>query len=413
MRFSENLSQALRSVRANALRAVLTLLIIAFGIMALVGILTSIDALLFTMNDNFSRMGANSFEIRPAGFNLHSNRDGRKEKRGDPITFRQGMEFKERYDFPSAKVSLSGFATWEATVKHGNEKTNPTVLVFGVDENYLEIEGYDLEAGRNFTNVEQESGTQVVLIGMDIVNDLFKKKPAAALNKNVTIDNRRFTVVGVLASKGASMNRSADRRVLIPLFTERSLYGYADKNYDLSVSTASATELDDAISLATGVMRNIRKLRASEDNDFETRQSDSLMNMLKENTVTIRLATIGIGLITLIGAAIGLMNIMLVSVTERTREIGISKALGATKANILTQFLTEAVLICQLGGIVGIILGIAIGNGVALLLGGKFIMPWAWIILGFITCMIVGLASGLYPALKAARLDPIESLRYE
>ena len=209
------------------------------------------------------------------------------------------------------------------------------------------------------------------------------------------------------------MNQSADRRVLIPLITERYLYGYADKNFDLSVSTSVATELDDAISMATGIMRTIRKLRVSEENDFETRQSDSLMNMLKENTVTIRLATIGIGLITLIGAAIGLMNIMLVSVTERTREIGISKALGATRANILTQFLTEAVLICQLGGIVGIVLGIAIGNGVALILGGKFIMPWAWIILGFITCMIVGLASGLYPALKAARLDPIESLRYE
>jgi putative ABC transport system permease protein len=161
------------------------------------------------------------------------------------------------------------------------------------------------------------------------------------------------------------------------------------------------------------LMRNIRQLRASEENDFETFQSDSLLNMLKENTATIRIATVLIGLITLIGAAIGLMNIMLVSVTERTREIGISKALGATRANILSQFLTEAVLICQMGGIVGIVLGIAIGNGVALLLGGKFIMPWAWIILGFIMCMIVGLASGLYPALKAARLDPIESLRYE
>ncbi len=413
MQFSENLSQALRSVRANSLRAILTLLIIAFGIMALVGILTSIDALLFTMNDNFSRMGANSFEIRPASSNLHSNREGRQEKRGDPIDFRQAFEFKERFDFPSSRVTVAAMATWEATLKYGTEKTNPTVYVFGVDENYLEVKGYDLDLGRNFTNVEQESGTQVAIIGMDIVNDLYNKNAASALNQNFTIDNRRFTVIGILASKGASMNQSADRRVLIPLLTERYLYGYADKNYTVYVSVQAATEIDEAISLATGIMRNIRKLRVSEENDFETQQSDSLMNMLKENTATIRLATIGIGLITLIGAAIGLMNIMLVSVTERTREIGISKALGATRDNIMTQFLTEAVLITQLGGIVGIILGIVIGNGVAMLLGGKFIMPWAWIILGFITCMIVGLASGLYPALKAARLDPIESLRYE
>ena len=414
MQFSENLAQAMRSVRANSLRAILTLLIIAFGIMALVGILTSIDALLFTMNDNFSRMGANSFDIRPGtSSNLHSNNRGREEKRAEPIDFRQAMDFKERFVFPAAKVSISGFGKWDATVKYAKEKTNPNVLIFGVDGEFMSVRGYDLAQGRDFTNIEQEGGVQVAMIGMEVVNSLFDKKPEKAVNKDILIDNQRFLVVGVLASKGASMNQSADRRILIPLLTERRLYGFAKKNYSITVATSAATQLDDAISMATGIMRNIRHLKASEANDFETFQSDSLLNTLKENTATIRIATILIGLITLIGAAIGLMNIMLVSVTERTREIGISKALGATRANILSQFLTEAILICQLGGIVGIALGIGIGNGVALLLGGKFIMPWAWIILGFIMCMIVGLASGLYPALKAARMDPIESLRYE
>ena len=224
MQFSENLAQAIRSVRANSLRAVLTLMIIAFGIMALVGILTSIDALLFTMNDNFSRMGANSFEIRPKGFQVHSRRNGRQEKQGDPLIYRQVLEFKERFDVAGSKVSVSGFCTPSATLKYGNEKTNPTVLIFGVDENYLDVQAFDLDYGRNFTSVEQESGTHVAIIGMDIVNDLFNKNALAAMGKDITIDNRRFTVVGILTSKGASMNQSADRRALMQIKIMISIY---------------------------------------------------------------------------------------------------------------------------------------------------------------------------------------------
>jgi putative ABC transport system permease protein len=393
-------------------RAILTLLIIATGITALVGILTAIDALLFTMNDSFNRIGANSFGITPLGRSISSRSEGRQRKRGEPITYQQAMEFKERFDFPS-KVSISARATGSAVIKYGNEKTNPTVRVDGIDEHFLDIRGFDLEVGRSFTNTELNTGTKKAIIGMELVKILFNKKPSKALNQIISIGSHRFQVIGVLASKGSSMGQNSDNQIFIPILAEKRIYGYSTKNYTITVAANASSQIDDAISASIGVMRNVRRLRASEDNDFETFKSDGLLDVLKENTVTIRVATIAIGMITLLGAAIGLMNIMLVSVTERTREIGISKALGATRKNIMTQFLTEAVIICQLGGIVGVILGFIAGNLVAWGVGGKFMVPWAWMALGFFTCLFVGLLSGIYPALKAARLDPIESLRYE
>lgn len=408
----ENIRLAFSAIRGNLLRAMLTLMIIAVGITALVGILTAIDALLFTMNDNFNRMGANSFSISPSGRSFSSRQDGRQQKRGDNITLRQAMEFKERYDFPST-VTVFGRGTGNAIVKYRNEKTSPTVRVEGIDENYLGVHGLDIGEGRGFTFTELESGHNKAILGNDIVNLLFDGNAERAIGKVISIENIKYNVIGVLASQGASMNDRADRRILIPLTTEKQYYGYANKNYNLTVAVPNGIDIDAAISETIGVMRNIRGLRASEENDFETFKSSGLLDVLKENTATIRIATIAIGLITLFGAAIGLMNIMLVSVTERTREIGINKALGATRRNILVQFLTEAVVICQLGGLLGILLGIAVGNGVALLVGGKFIVPWTWMFLGILTCMIVGLISGIYPAMKAARLDPIESLRYE
>ncbi|MCB9313109.1 MAG: ABC transporter permease [Lewinellaceae bacterium] len=409
---SETIRQAFRSIKGNWLRAMLTLSIIAFGIMALVGILTAIDSIITSLSDNFSSLGANSFSITPKGNELGGQRHGRRLKQGEVITFDQAMTFKDRFDFP-ARVSVSYTGTGNAEARYADKKTNPTISLTGVDAEYLYVNGYDLEIGRNFVPTEIESNLQRAIIGMDIVKLLFDDQPEKALDQSIYVSNRKYKVIGILQSKGSSMSQAGDRIILVPISTVKEAYGTQNTNYNIAVAVNQSADLDEATDAAIGTFRAVRGLKLNEENDFEIFKSDGLVSILKENTVQIRLAAVGIGIITLLGAAIGLMNIMLVSVAERTREIGVIKALGAKNRDIMIQFLVEAVLICQLGGILGVILGIFAGNAVSLLIGSKFIIPWAWMFLGIITTTVVGLVAGIYPAAKASRLDPIESLRYE
>ena len=408
----ENINIALRSVKSNLLRAVLTMIIIAIGITALVGILTAIDSAIYSLNDSFSGLGANSFTIEPKGVDMGGSHGGRRRKQGEPITYKQAMDFKDRFDFP-AKVSIAVGCTRRAIITYDDEQTNPTVSVTAIDENYLDTKSFEVAEGRAFTKREVTNGGNKALIGSDILKSLFKGKKEKALGRIISIGNLQFKIVGVLKSKGTSMNQSADRAVFIPLMDGKRYYASQKQNYDVIVAIQDATDMDQAQSAAIGTFRTIRRLKATQENDFELFSSDSLVSIIRENTTNFRMAAVAIGIMTLLGAAIGLMNIMLVSVTERTREVGICKALGATKKNILWQFLTEAIVICQMGGVVGILLGILMGNGVTKIMGGTFLIPWDWITMAIIVCTLVGLASGLYPAMKAARLDPIESLRYE
>ncbi len=405
----ENIKEAFKSIRSHILRAALTIVIVAIGIMSLVGILTALDSIKGSISENFMRMGSNTFSINNQK-SVTISSSGHRSTNYDEISYFQAQEFKKRFDFPGI-VSLNAHASWGATLKYESNKTNPNISVLGIDENYMLTAGYELQEGRNFSPHEMQSGSSAVIIGSEIATTLFKN--SSAIGRIISIGAAKYKVIGVLKAKGSSMGFGGDRNAYISLTHMRQKYYRPSTSFTINFMAQNQQLLNQAVDEATGMFRVVRKLRIDEETDFSISRSDNIAEQLIENLGFLSVIAGIIAFITLLGASIGLMNIMLVSVSERTREIGLRKALGANNIAIRNQFLVESVIITQLGGLVGIILGISIGNIVSMFTNGPFVIPWLWILLAFFVSLFVGLVSGLFPAIKASKLDPIESLRFE
>jgi putative ABC transport system permease protein len=405
--FSEYIKLAISALRSNRLRSTLTLLIISFGIMALIIIFTCIDAIRGNITENFIELGAGAFTIQ--------KEEGISRRRGgDKLTklsFAEAEAFKSKFSFP-AKISMNTRLNSNAIIKTRFSESNPNVGLEAGDLNYIDLAGKNIAEGRNFTEIEIQNGSNVAVLGYDAAAKLY---PAidSVVGSKIVVEGKKYSVIGLLESKGASAGKN-DNFVLIPYTNGRKEYDFSNVSFNIIIEAPDPDRLEKAIAEAEGVMRNVKKLGALDENNFSIVRSDKLANTYLEQISFIEVATGVIGFLTLLGAGVGLMNIMLVSVNERTREIGLSKSLGATSRTIFMQFLLEAITICVLGGVVGVILGLILGNLIAVfVLESRFTLAVTWVIGGILFCTLIGLMAGLFPAYRASKLNPVDALRYE
>lgn len=425
MTLQDSFVLAWRTVKSNKLRTGITVAIIAFGIMALIGIITAISAMNQSLKENFSFMGANAFSIRykemkarmggpDQGEEFSKSKKGKKEKKSNldkVIRLEESTYFKEHYGFNRAQVSVYRRGNGNNEIHYKNKKTNPQIAMFGADENYLAVSGYTLASGRNLNPVDMQSGRNVAVIGSNVAAKLNPARPEKMLDKIILVSGKPYRVIGLLKSKGSSAMMRQDDVVITSVENLRQYQ--INNSYQIGVMVNNVAELEPAIGEATNQMRKARRLIPSEAENFVIDKSDKFAEMFIGFLAGISGAAGAIGMITLIGAAIGLMNIMLVAVNERTREVGLIKAIGGKKKDVRRQFLFESILISILGAVFGIILGVLVGNIFSIVLGTGFVIPWMWVAIGIIICTVVGLVAGIYPAMKAASLNPINALRYE
>lgn len=407
MNFKETFSQASSSLRANKIRSFLTLLALVIGVFSVIVSTTAVAVLDNFFNNTMSILGSDVITVQRNPAVQMGPRDASLRNRKQ-IKFEDAEKLEERMEIGEGLTPATVFSFTKVTYKEN--ETDPNVMIRGGNKEYFANNAYEIEDGRNFNEEDIQYARQVAIIGKDIQNEIFKTE--YPLQKTIRIDGRPYTVIAVLEKKGQIFGQSFDNMVVIPYTAGINAYG-GNRGIGIQLRSPEISMIQQTIDEVTGIMRVIRKVNPADENDFEIVTNDSLTGTFDQFTSILYLAGFAVGFITLLGAGVGVMNIMLVSVTERTREIGVRKAVGATRKAIVNQFLMEAVFICQLGGLIGLILGVAGGNVMAILIDTEVVIPIYSILLSFFGMLIVGLIFGVYPAFKASKLDPIESLRYE
>jgi len=405
----ESFAMAMHAITAHKLRSALTLLGVLIGVFSIIVVMTALRVMQSNIEMQLSQLGINSFMIQKRPGMMLGGIDWERYARRKNLTYAMGQRLRERMTLAQSVGVETSF--WGGQIETRYAKTAPNVQLYGETPGSFPVRNWVLAEGRIISDADVDGTRDVVVLGATVAKTVFPF--GSPLGERLKVNGINYTVIGVLAAKGASLQGNQDNLAIVPLTTGLNRFGRWNRSLNLLVQARDRAAFEATVDEARGAMRVIRKVRPGDPDDFEVVSNESLISQFNQFTRVLRLAVAGISSIALIAAGIGIMNIMLVSVTERTREIGIRRAVGAKRRNIMTQFILEAVLLCQVGGILGVLFGIAGGNATAWALELPAVLPLDWAFIGLAICSVVGVVFGTYPAWKAANLDPIDSLRYE
>ncbi len=402
---------AFSSLGVNKLRSFLTMSGITIGVFSVIGVMTVVSAMRGSIETGLNILGTNAFQFQkfPSGFN---NGNNRKIRQRPNITLTEGQRYQRLMEGIADVVSLELYDFRSAPrATYQNRKTTPGITFGGGNQHYLAANQYAIDFGRNFTPAEVAMGRPVCLIGSAISKALFRTENP--IGKMIKVRSSTYTVIGQLLERGSSFGNDQDSIVIVPITRFAMEYGNERQSLNIATQAPSQEVYDETIDKAITAMRIARGLAPEDENNFSLFSNESLVASFAKIANAVSSGAFVISAIALLAAGVGIMNIMLVSVTERTKEIGIRKSIGARKNSILTQFLIESVVISLAGGVAGILLGVVAGNGLAVMMNASVIFPWTWAAIGLIVCSGIGVGFGFYPAWKASSLDPIEALRFE